>query len=95
MVTDAGPENTSWIWDIQTGERITAKDGCWGRPAWSPDGRWVVNPCRAGADSDTAYHVWDPLTGEVALFLDKGDGDHHYRSFFSPDGRYLLTPHSC
>jgi WD40 repeat protein len=78
-------ENTTRIWNAESGEQIGDSLLNADKATFSPDGKRILT----APHSSGAAGVWDAQTGEKLFELDTLYGI--YSLCFSPDGKYILT----
>ncbi len=81
-------ENTTKIWDAQTGQpkAVLQRFQTWVQSAeFSPDGKSLVT-----ASSDKTAQLWDVQTGQLKKTL-QGHSSSVRSAQFSPDGKFIVT----
>ncbi|OUD12068.1 AAA family ATPase [Thioflexithrix psekupsensis] len=84
-------DNTSRVWDAQTGQEILTLQGHEGyvySAVYSPDGTRIVT-----ASQDATARVWDAQTGQEIRTL-RGHEGCVYSAVYSPDGTRIVTASS-
>ncbi len=87
-----GKDNTSRVWDAQTGQAIRILQGheySVNSAAYSPDGTRIVTASGGLGGKDNTARVWDALTGEQLAIFPHEDSVNSAR--FSPDGLQIVT----
>jgi WD40 repeat protein len=80
-------DNTARLWDLETGQLIHILEGHTGEVpsvAFSPNGHYMLT-----GSVDRTLRLWEVDTGTLVRVFE--EESQIRRTFFSPDGRYVLT----
>jgi WD40 repeat protein len=82
-------DKTMRIWNLVTGQPVSAPMACGATVEFSPDGQWVLTVLSDSSKQENTAEVWDAVSGKIIL-LPIGDIGPLDVVLFSPDSRLII-----